>query len=69
MAKEPIRQELLTAAEVRQMLGMEQTTFREFLKANPLFPKPQAVGKGRGGKDMMRYIRRKIEAYLELMGS
>ncbi len=63
-----IRQELLTAAEVRQMLGMEATTFREFLKANPLFPKPKAIGKNRGGSDMMRYLRKQVEAYLELMG-
>jgi len=50
------------------MLGMEQTTFRDFIKENPLFPKQKAVGKGKGGKPILRYIRKQVEAYMELVG-
>lgn len=57
-----IRKELLTATEVAKMLAMGRSTFYDFIRDDPFFPKPLLMGKGKDKK----WVLAEIEWYLRL---
>lgn len=60
--------ELLRAEEVMEMLSMEKTAFYDFLKHQPLFPKPIEIGKTRKGQPIKRWRKRSVLAFIDLVG-
>ncbi len=60
--------ELLKPEEVMEMLSMEKTSFYDFLKSQPMFPKPIEIGKTRKGQPIKRYRKRQVMAFIDLMG-
>jgi hypothetical protein len=60
---------MLTPAEVRQLLRIPRPKqFEEFLKEQPLFPRPAQVGKTSGGKPRLMYVKHRVYAFLDLLG-
>ncbi len=62
--------ELLTASEVRKLFGFSDAReFDEFTKETTIFPRPVACGKTKQGKPRLKYLKSKVLAYLDLLGS
>lgn len=61
--------EVLSAVEVAALLGMNAKTFRRFQAANPGFPRPVILGKTEKGKPIIRWRRRQVDAFIDLLGS
>jgi excisionase family DNA binding protein len=59
-----IRRELLTATEVAKMLGFSRSTFYEWLKEHPEFPKSVALG-----GNVKKWKRKQVEAFIDLLGT
>jgi predicted DNA-binding transcriptional regulator AlpA len=65
----PIQPEMLTAAEVAQMLGMERTSFYRFRQARPDFPRPVVLYKTAKGRPVERWRRREVLAFIDLLAA
>ena len=64
-----LQAELLDVDAVAVLLGMSPRTFRRFREHNPGFPKPVTVGKTAKSRDIKRWRRREVEAFITLLSN
>ena len=61
--------EMLQAHEVMHLLSMDRSSFAEFTKQQPLFPKAVVIGKTKKGGEIRRYRKCQVLAFIDLIGS
>jgi predicted DNA-binding transcriptional regulator AlpA len=58
--------ELLTSGQVGTIMGMKRTAWTEYLENNPAFPKAVVIGKTKNGREIRRFRKSDVFAFIHL---